>query len=111
MNKVSTSAQLRFDALGSPSLPEEVKPRLLRLAGSRATAEGVIVIEARRYRTQEQNRADAIARLVALLQKALEKPKPRRATRPSRASQQARIQSKKKRGEVKKLRGRVEDSS
>lgn len=108
MNKVATAAQLRFDVLRSAALAEEVKARLLKLAGSRATAEGVLVIEARRYRTQEQNRADALARLAALIQKALQEPKARRATRPTRAAQARRVEGKKRRGEVKKLRGKVD---
>jgi len=105
VNKVATAVQLRFDIRGSPSLADEVKQRLTRLAGKRVTIEGTLVIEAKRYRTQEQNRADAILRLTALIQKALEKPKPRHATRPSLASQTRRIESKKKRGVIKKHRG------
>ena len=105
VNKVATAVQLRFDIQNSPSLAEDVKQRLTRLAGKRATADGMLVIEAKRYRTQEQNRADAILRLTALIQKALEKPKARRATRPSLASQTRRIESKKKRGDIKKNRG------
>lgn len=105
VNKVATAVQLRFDIRTSPSLADEVKGRLTRLAGKRANAEGVLVIEAKRYRTQEQNRADAILRLTALIQKALEKPTPRRATRPSLASKTRRIESKKKRGAIKKTRG------
>jgi len=104
VNKVATAVQLRFDIRASPSLVDEVKQRLTRLAGKRATAEGILVIEAKRYRTQEQNRADAILRLTALIQKALERPKSRRATRPSLASQTRRIESKKKRGAIKRTR-------
>ncbi len=106
VNKVSSAAQLRFDILSSPSLEPEVKERLRRIAGSRVTADGILVIEARRYRTQEQNRLDAIQRLVALVQKALEKPKPRHKTRPTLASRQKRLQAKRQRGETKRLRGR-----
>jgi ribosome-associated protein len=109
VNKVSSAVQLRFDALNSPSLPAEVRARLLRLAGSRATAEGSVLIEAKRYRTQEHNRVDAVQRLVALIHKALEVPKVRRATRPTRAAQVRRVEGKKKRGEVKRMRGKVED--
>ncbi len=105
VNKVATAVQLHFDIQASPSLADEVKGRLTRLAGKRANADGVLVIEAKRYRTQEQNRADAILRLTALIQKALEKPKSRHATRPSLASQTRRIESKKKRGDIKKSRG------
>jgi ribosome-associated protein len=104
VNKVATAVQLRFDLRNSPSLSAEVKERLVKLAGSRMTDEGFLLIEARRYRTQEQNRADAALRLTALIQKALVAPKRRRATRPTLASKTERLQSKKHRGEVKKLR-------
>ena len=106
VNKVSSAAQLRFDILSSPALEPEVKGRLRRIAGSRVTGDGILVIEARRYRTQEQNRLDAIQRLVTLVQKALEKPKPRHKTRPTLASRQKRLQAKRQRGETKRLRGR-----
>ena len=104
VNKVSTAVQLRFDLRNSPSLPLEVKERLTRLAAGRITDEGFLLIEAKRFRTQEQNRVDAITRLAALIQKSLEVPKKRRATRPTLASKTQRLQSKKKHGEVKKLR-------
>jgi len=104
VNKVSTGVQLRFDIAASPSLAEEVKQRLTRLGGKRVTAEGVLVIEAKRHRTQEQNRAEALLRLTELVQRALEKPRPRRATRPTLASQARRVESKKKRGEIKRNR-------
>jgi ribosome-associated protein len=104
VNKVATAAQLRFDVRNSPSLTEEVKARLVRLAGSRITQDGILVIEAKRYRTQEQNRADAMLRLEALIQKALVRPKKRRPTRPTLASQARRVETKKKRGNVKRLR-------
>jgi ribosome-associated protein len=104
VNKVATAVQLRFDIQGSPSLADEAKQRLMRLAGKRVTSEGMLVIEAKRYRTQEQNRADAILRLTALIQKALERPKARRATRPSLAAKTRRLESKKKRGQIKKTR-------
>jgi ribosome-associated protein len=104
VNKVATAVQLRFDANRSPSLEAEVRERLLRLAGSRATEEGVILIEARRYRTQEQNRADAILRLSNLLQEALKKPKIRRKTRPSATASAARVYKKKRRGAIKRIR-------
>ncbi|MDO9129011.1 MAG: alternative ribosome rescue aminoacyl-tRNA hydrolase ArfB [Anaerolineales bacterium] len=105
VNKVATAAQLRFDVRNSPSLPEEVKERLVKLAGKRITQEGILVIEAKRYRTQEQNREDALQRFSALIQKALEKPKSRRATRPSAAARARRIESKKRRAEIKRTRG------
>jgi len=104
VNKVSTAAQLRFDLEGSPSLPPPVKARARRLAGSRLTTEGEIVITADRFRTQALNRDDAIDRLVELLKEAAIPPKPRRATRPTLASKQRRVEAKVKRGGVKKLR-------
>jgi ribosome-associated protein len=104
VNKVATSVQLRFDVRSSPSLQPEVKERLLRLAGSRATAEGVLIIEAKRYRSQEQNRLDAVQRLVVLVQHALEKPKMRKKTRPTVTSSAARVDEKKRRGQVKRIR-------
>jgi len=104
VNKVSTAVQLRFDLKNSTALPEDVKWRLVRLAGKRVTGDGMLVIEAKRYRTQEGNRQDAQRRFTALLQKALEKPKLRRKTTPSTASKEERLRAKKRRGEVKKLR-------
>jgi ribosome-associated protein len=104
VNKVATAVQLRFDARSSPSLPEEVKTRLERLAGSRMTADGVLLIEAKAYRTQEQNRADALLRLVQLLRQAAQKPKVRRATRPTLASKTRRLDQKRQKSEVKQLR-------
>jgi ribosome-associated protein len=104
VNKVSSAVQLRFDVRNSPSLAPDVKERLIRLAGSRMTDEGVLVIEARRFRTQEANRLDAVKRLAALVQKVLEKPPVRRATRPSLTAKAARVGDKKKRGEIKRTR-------
>ncbi len=104
VNKVSSAVQLRFDAARSPALAPDVCRRLLALAGRRATKEGTIVIDARRFRTQERNRADAIARLVALIRQAAQPPTPRRATKPTRAARERRLQSKHKRGELKRLR-------
>ena len=106
VNKVATAVQLRFDVLGSTSLPEEVKSRLSKLVGKRMTQDGVLVIEARRFRTQEGNREDALARFRALVQKALEKPKKRKKTKPTKASQEKRLTEKKYRGEIKKSRGK-----
>jgi ribosome-associated protein len=103
VNKVATAAQLRFDVRGS-SLPEEVKERLSRLAGNRMTGEGVLFIEAKRFRSQERNRADAIQRFVDLIRRALLKPKARKKTRPTEASREARLKEKKRKGEIKKLR-------
>jgi len=107
VNKVSTAVQLRFDLRSSASLPEDVKERLSKLAGSRMTDEGVLLIEAKRHRTQDQNREDALQRLASLIRSALYVPKKRRATRPSLASQTKRIQTKKRHGETKKLRRSV----
>ena len=104
VNKVATAVQLRFDAAHSPSLPERVRAKLLRLAGTRATASGVIVITAERFRSQSRNRADALARLVELIRKAAQPVKPRRATVPTRASRERRIEEKKRRGSIKRNR-------
>ena len=104
VNKVATAAQLRFDVRNSPSLTMEVKERLVSLAGSRMTQDGMLVIEAKRYRTQEQNRADALLRLADLIEKATHRPKIRHATRPSLSARIKRVESKKKRGAVKKQR-------
>ncbi len=104
VNKVATAVQLRFDAVRSASLPETVKSRLMKLAGRRMTGDGVLVIEAKKYRSQEQNRFDAIQRFRELVRKASEKPKPRRKTRPTKAAKEERLKSKKQRGEVKKMR-------
>lgn len=104
VNKVSTAVQLRFDVAGSVSLPEQVKRRLIRLAGKRISADGVLVIEAKRRRTQDQNRAEAILRFSELVRKATVAPKKRRPTRPSAASRAHRVESKKRRGAVKRIR-------
>ena len=107
VNKVSTAVELRFDAWRSPSLSDAVRTRLLALAGRRVTNDGVIVIDAQRHRTQERNRADAIERLVELIRQATVVPRVRRATRPTRGSQERRIAGKKKRAEHKSGRGRA----
>jgi ribosome-associated protein len=111
VNKVATAVQLRFDLSNSPSLPPPVKMRAARLAGSRLTVDGVIVITADRFRTQALNREDAMARLVELLREAAIPPKPRRKTRPTLASKQKRLQGKAQRSGVKSLRrvGPTED--
>lgn len=105
VNKVSTAVELRFDAARSPNLPEAVKARLPALAGRRMTQDGVIVIEAQRFRTRERNREDALERLVALIRAATVMPKARRPTKPTRGSQERRLASKERRGRVKSLRG------
>jgi ribosome-associated protein len=107
VNKVATAVQLRFDAARSPSLPEEVRRRLMHLAGSRLTVDGEIVIDARRYRSQEQNRQDAVLRLTVLVRRAAEPPKPRRKTRPTAAARERRLAAKKRRSRIKGQRGRV----
>jgi len=104
VNKVASAVQLRFDAAASPSLPDAVRKRLLRLAGKRVTGEGVLVITARRFRSQHRNREDAVARLVTLVRRATEKPKKRRRTRPTKASVERRLDSKQRRGKLKDSR-------
>ncbi len=104
VNKLATAVQLRFDVRHSRSLPDEVRARLERLAGRRLTRDGVIVITAERHRTQERNRQDARDRLVALIRQASIRPKPRRPTKPTAGSRERRIQTKKRRSGIKKLR-------
>ena len=104
VNKVATACQLRFDALASTALPEMVKNRLPRLAGQRITAEGIIVIDARRYRKQQRNRDDAIDRLQKLILRAATPPKTRRATKPTLASKHRRLDAKRQRSQTKNLR-------
>ena len=108
VNKSSTAVQLRFDAGRSRSLPEDVRGRLLRLAGNRLTGEGQIVIDARRFRSQKQNREDALERLLELIRRAAHKPRVRCKTKPTAGSRRKRIETKVRRGEVKKQRGRVQ---
>jgi ribosome-associated protein len=103
VNKVATAVQLRFDVENS-SLPADVRQRLTRLAGKRLTGEGVLILDAQRYRTQERNRQDALDRLVALIRRAAEPPKPRRRTKPTAASQQRRLEGKRRRSQVKRMR-------
>jgi len=107
VNKVATAVQLRFDVRNSRSLPDDVRERLVRLAGRRMTGEGALVIEARRFRTQERNRQDARDRLIALVRKAAEALAPRRKTRPPGESRKRRLESKRRRSEFKKTRRRV----
>jgi ribosome-associated protein len=108
VNKVATAVQLRFDARRSPSLPEPVRQRLERLAGARLTKDGVVVISAERFRTQERNRQDAMQRLIALIRRAAEAPKPRRPTKPTRASRERRLKEKAERSGLKRMRTRPE---
>jgi len=105
VNKLSTAVQLRFDVRRSPSLPDDVRARLERLAGSRLTRDGVLVIAAQRFRSQERNRADALEKLVELIRQATVVPKPRRPTAPSRAERARRLDAKKQRSTIKAMRG------
>lgn len=110
VNKVATAVQLRFDAANAEGLSDRVRQRLLALAGQRATKDGVVIIEADRFRTQERNRADARDRLFALIARAAEPPPPpRKKTRPSKGAVERRLKAKSGRSEVKKMRGRVGD--
>ncbi|HXF60870.1 MAG TPA: alternative ribosome rescue aminoacyl-tRNA hydrolase ArfB [Caldilineaceae bacterium] len=109
VNKVATAVQLRFDVARSPSLPDEVRARLIRLAGNRMTKEGVLVIDARRYRTQERNRDDALTQLKELIRRAAVRPKVRRRTKPTAASQAERLARKARRSQTKQLRRPIRD--
>ncbi len=104
VNKTATAVQLRFGIVDSPSLPEEVRQRLVRVAGRRVDKSGVLTIEAKRYRDQSRNREDALERLAGLIRKAAEKPAPRRPTRPTAGSRQRRLDDKRKRSRLKKSR-------
>jgi ribosome-associated protein len=104
VNKLSTAVQLRFDVRNSPSLTDEVRARLERLAGRRLTRDGVLVITAQNHRTQERNRADALERLTELIRQAAVRPVPRRPTKPTKASRRRRVDDKKRRGSIKALR-------
>lgn len=109
VNKVATAVQLRFDARNAAGLPDRVRERAIKLAGQRATKDGVIVIEAGRFRTQEQNRADARSRLVSLIAKAAEPPPPpRKKTKPSKGAVERRLKAKAGRSTVKRMRGKIE---
>jgi len=101
VNKVATAVQLRFDVANSPSLPDDVRGRLVRLAGTRITEKGVLMIKARRFRTQDRNRRDAVDRLVDLIREAAKKPKVRRKTRPTLASKRRQLESKRCRSKIK----------
>src|SRR5258708_34852509 len=107
VNKVASAVQLRFDVRGSASLPPPVRERLERVAGNRVSQEGILVITAQRFRSQERNRADALHRLVALILRAATPPRPRRATRPSAAARQRRLADKAQRARLKQQRGTV----
>jgi len=107
VNKVATAVQLRFDVGRSPSLPHDVRERLIRLAGRRITEGGVLIIEARRFRRQEQNRQDAMDRLVDLIRRAARRPKARRKTRPTLESKRRRLEGKRRRAQIKRTRQSV----
>ena len=107
VNKVSTAVQLHFDVKSSPSLPDDVKERLIKLAGKRISEDGILIIDARRFRMQAQNRADAMERLIELIRRATEKPRIRRKTKPSQESIERRLESKRRRKETKRLRRSV----
>ena len=109
VNKVASAVQLRFDIRNSTSIPDEIKPRLIKLAGKRVNSEAVLLIDARTSRSQSQNRAEALERLKSLILKAIHKPKPRRKTKPTAASKEKRLRNKKARGNLKRLRGNVKD--
>ena len=107
VNKVSNAVELRFDAPAWDALPPSARPRLRRIAGRRMTAEGLIVIDAQRFRSLEQNRADALERLTTMIRESLIEPKPRRPTKPTRASKERRLDTKVRAGRTKKLRSRL----
>ena len=111
VNKVATAVQLRFNVAHSPSLPEEVRERLIRLAGKRVTGGGYLIIDARRFRTQQQNRRDAVARLVGLIRQAAQRPKTRKRTKATLASRERRLEGKRRRGKIKQLRRAGPDSN
>lgn len=104
VNKVSTAVQLRFDSTVSPVLNDAIRERLKKIAGRRMTAEGVVIIKANSFRTQERNRKDAVNRLVSMIQRAAEQPKTRRPTKPSAASRRIRLAKKRRRSETKRRR-------
>jgi ribosome-associated protein len=108
VNKVSTAVELRFDIARSPSLPPDVKTRLIRIGGQRVTNDGVLVIDAQRFRSQERNREDARERLVELIRAATHVPKPRRPTKPTKAAKERRHEGKQRRAKVKRMRGKTD---
>lgn len=110
VNKTASAVQLRFDVQHSPALPEAVRRRLIRLAGRKMTAAGELVIEAKRYRTQERNRDDALARLIRLIQRAAVPPKKRKPTRPTAAARRQRREEKQRRSRTKQLRRPPDDA-
>lgn len=109
VNKTASGVQLRFDVANSPTLTEDIRKRLIQLAGRKMTEGGILIIDAQRYRTQKQNREDALERLIELIRKAASPQKERKATKPSRASKERRLRRKKRRAEKKRLRRRIRD--
>lgn len=107
VNKVASAVQLRFDVYGSPSLPDDVRKRLILLAGNRINEDGILIIDARRFRTQNRNRQDAIDRLMGLIRKSMIKPKKRLKTKPSAASKRRMLENKRCRSKLKRMRGPV----
>jgi ribosome-associated protein len=104
VNKAATAVQLRFDVASSSSLPKDVRQRLVRIAGNQISAEGVLIIEASRFRSQHRNRKDAMDRLVELIDRAARKPRVRRRTKPTRAAKERRLRAKRRRSEIKRMR-------
>lgn len=104
VNKTSTAVQVRFDVANSPSLPDEVRQRLSRLAGNRMTSDGILIIEAKQHRNQEQNRQEARRRLIQLIRQATKRPRKRKKTAPSEAAKRRRLEEKRRRSEIKRLR-------
>jgi ribosome-associated protein len=109
VNKLATAVQLRFDVRRSPALPDDVRRRLEHLAGKRLSDDGVLIIDAHRFRSQEKNRQDAIDRLVAMIRRASQQPRMRKRTQPSAESRQRRLEEKRRRSEIKRLRRRFEE--
>ncbi|RLF60320.1 MAG: aminoacyl-tRNA hydrolase, partial [Thermoplasmata archaeon] len=107
VNKVATAVQLKFDVVNSPSLTPEIRERLIRIAGNKIGAQGVLIIDARRYRTQGQNRRDALERLCTLIRLAAEKPRSRKRTKPSMAARRRRLETKRRQSQTKRMRRRV----
>ena len=110
INKVATAVELRFDVANSQSLPDDVRQRLIHLVGRRMTQSGVLIVHAKRFRSQERNRRDAVNRLVAMIRRAAERPKPRQKTKPTKAAKQRRLDAKRRRSGIKRMRRSVEDS-
>ena len=109
VNKVATAVQLRFDVANSPAIDDEVRRRLVRLGGRRVSEDGVLIIDARRFRSQQRNRRDAMDRLIGLIRRAAQRPIPRRKTSPTAASKRRRLETKRRHGQTKRMRSCVDD--